>query len=43
MFDEMNASGPVVRDHYRTYERWLQQQPGEVMQARREEAEMTGP
>ncbi|WP_245801929.1 circularly permuted type 2 ATP-grasp protein [Sphaerotilus natans] len=36
----MNASGPVVRDHYRTYERWLQQQPGEVMQARREEAEM---
>ena len=40
MFDEMNASGPVVRDHYRTYERWLQQQPGEVMQARREEAEM---
>ncbi|MFM2343307.1 MAG: hypothetical protein RLZZ592_2960 [Pseudomonadota bacterium] len=40
MFDEMNAGDQLVRDHYRTYERWLQKQPGEVMQARREEAEM---
>jgi uncharacterized circularly permuted ATP-grasp superfamily protein len=40
MFDEMNATGTSVREHYRTYERWLSQQPREVMNARREEAEM---
>ncbi|MEX8494854.1 circularly permuted type 2 ATP-grasp protein [Sphaerotilus sp.] len=40
MFDEMNATGTSVREHYRTYERWLAQQPREVMHARREEAEM---
>jgi uncharacterized circularly permuted ATP-grasp superfamily protein len=47
MFDEMNstdaeaaASGAAVREHYRTYARWLAQQPPEVMHARREEAEM---
>lgn len=40
MFDEMNATGTSVREHYRTYERWLSQQPREVMHARREEAEM---
>ena len=40
MFDEKQVTGTTVREHYRTYERWLQQQPREVMQARREEAEM---
>ncbi len=39
-FDEMHAAGAEVREHYRTYERWLQRQPREAMQARREEAEM---
>jgi len=29
-----------VRDHYLVYERWLQRQPGDMMQARREEAEV---
>ncbi|MEX8516925.1 MAG: circularly permuted type 2 ATP-grasp protein [Leptothrix sp. (in: b-proteobacteria)] len=40
MFDEMNDAGGKARDHYRAYARWLQEQPGEVMRARREEAEM---
>ena len=40
MFDEMNDTATSVREHYRTYERWLTQQPREVMHARREEAEM---
>jgi len=39
-FDEMMASGEAVREHYRTYDRWLRGQPHETMQARREEAEM---
>ncbi|MDE2081173.1 MAG: circularly permuted type 2 ATP-grasp protein [Burkholderiales bacterium] len=39
-FDEMHAAGAEVREHYRTYARWLQRQPREAMQARREEAEM---
>jgi uncharacterized circularly permuted ATP-grasp superfamily protein len=43
-FDEMHASsaGPdsQVREHYRTYERWLGRQPQELMAARRDEAEM---
>ena len=39
-FDEMNASRTAVREHYRTYERWLARQPAEVMSARREEAEV---
>ena len=30
-FDEMRISASEVRDHYRTYERWLQAQPQEVM------------
>ena len=38
-FDEMNATAEQVRDHYRVYERWLDRQPREMMQARREEAE----
>jgi uncharacterized circularly permuted ATP-grasp superfamily protein len=39
-FDEMRTNGDAVREHYRAYDRWLQQQPRELMQARREEAEM---
>ena len=40
MFDEMNASTASVRKHYQGYQRWLAQQPADVMQARRAEAEM---
>ena len=40
MFDEMNASPSSVRKHYQGYQRWLAQQPADVMQARRAEAEM---
>ena len=40
LFDEMNASGSSVRTHYADYQRWLVQQSPDVMQARREEAEM---
>jgi uncharacterized circularly permuted ATP-grasp superfamily protein len=39
-FDEMQADADTVRAHYLTYERWLAEQPGDVMQARREEAEL---
>ena len=39
-FDEMHAAGQKVREHYGTYDRWLKQQPGEMMSSRREEAEM---
>lgn len=39
-FDEMQASRTEVREHYRGYDEWLAQQPGDVMQSRREEAEM---
>src|SRR3954468_7009627 len=39
-FDEMQASSTTVREHYRLYDRWLSQQPGDVMRSRREEAEM---
>ncbi|HET6788883.1 MAG TPA: circularly permuted type 2 ATP-grasp protein [Aquabacterium sp.] len=39
-FDEMHANGTLVRDHYQTYDRWLARQPREVMQSRRDEAEM---
>ena len=39
-FDEMRVSGSEVREHYRTYERWLQAQPQELMRDRRDEAEM---
>jgi uncharacterized circularly permuted ATP-grasp superfamily protein len=39
-FDEMLAADRAVREHYRTYDTWLQRQPGATMQARREEAEM---
>jgi uncharacterized circularly permuted ATP-grasp superfamily protein len=39
-FDEMNVSATEVRDHYKTYGRWLERQPRELMSSRREEAEM---
>jgi uncharacterized circularly permuted ATP-grasp superfamily protein len=39
-FDEMHAQGSTVRPHYSAYDRWLAGQPGDVMRARREEAEM---
>ena len=39
-FDEMHASAGAVREHYRGYERWLAEQPSDVMLSRREEAEM---
>ncbi len=39
-FDEMHASADTVREHYRGYQQWLAQQPGDVIRARREEAEM---
>ncbi len=39
-FDEMHADGSAVREHYRGYDRWLAQQPGDVMLSRREEAEV---
>ncbi|NRF70024.1 circularly permuted type 2 ATP-grasp protein [Aquincola sp. S2] len=39
-FDEMQATAAAVRPHYRGFERWLGQQPPELMAARREEAEM---
>ena len=40
MFDEMNATESSVREHYRGYQQWLAKQPADVMEARREEAEM---
>jgi uncharacterized circularly permuted ATP-grasp superfamily protein len=40
MFDEMNASPTKVRAHYESYQRWLAQQPDDVMQDRKAEAEM---
>src|SRR6266516_2819275 len=39
-FDEMQATPTTVREHYRGYQRWLAEQPGDVMRSRREEAEM---
>ncbi|MDB5818415.1 MAG: hypothetical protein JWQ11_2055 [Rhizobacter sp.] len=39
-FDEMRPSDTTVREHYQVYDRWLDRQPGDSMQARREEAEM---
>jgi uncharacterized circularly permuted ATP-grasp superfamily protein len=39
-FDEMHASAAAVRPHYRGFDRWLGQQPHELMAARREEAEL---
>ena len=39
-FDEMHSGPEAVREHYRTYARWLSEQPAEVMRSRREEAEV---
>jgi uncharacterized circularly permuted ATP-grasp superfamily protein len=39
-FDEMHSGPEAVREHYRTYARWLAEQPAEVMRSRREEAEV---
>ena len=39
-FDEMRADANNVREHYRGYDRWLAQQPNDVMLSRREEAEV---
>jgi uncharacterized circularly permuted ATP-grasp superfamily protein len=39
-FDEMHSGPEGVREHYRTYARWLAEQPAEVMRSRREEAEV---
>ena len=39
-FDEMRADSETVREHYRGYDRWLKQQPNDVMLSRREEAEV---
>ena len=39
-FDEMRGRGGTVREHYRGYDRWLSEQPPQVMQSRREEAEV---
>ena len=39
-FDEMHSTSGSVREHYRGYDGWLSTQAGEVMAARREEAEL---
>ena len=39
-FDEMHADASTVREHYRGYDEWLAQQPGDVMRSRRDEAEV---
>ncbi|MFP5397787.1 MAG: circularly permuted type 2 ATP-grasp protein [Gammaproteobacteria bacterium] len=39
-YDEMHDAAGGVREHYRAYAKWLQQQPRETMAARREEAEV---
>ena len=39
-FDEMHVDAGTVREHYRGYDRWLSQQPNDVMLSRREEAEV---
>jgi len=39
-FDEMQDARGAVREHYRTYDRWLEGQSAETMASRRSEAEM---
>jgi uncharacterized circularly permuted ATP-grasp superfamily protein len=39
-FDEMHAADADVREHYRAYDRWLAQQPRDIMKQRRDEAEV---
>ncbi|VTU31005.1 circularly permuted type 2 ATP-grasp protein [Variovorax sp. PBL-E5] len=40
MYEQLPYHGAAVRNHYKRYDQWLAQQPGEVMRSRREEAEM---
>lgn len=40
MYEKLPYDGGSMRDHYKSYGKWLARQPGEVMRARREEAEM---
>ena len=39
-FDEMRTAPGDVREHYQGYDRWLSEQPPQVMQSRRDEAEV---
>jgi uncharacterized circularly permuted ATP-grasp superfamily protein len=39
-FDEMRAAGDQTRPHYESYARWLAEQPRQLMQERREQAEL---
>ena len=39
-FDEMRGVDGAVREHYGGYDRWLAEQPPQVMRTRREEAEV---
>jgi uncharacterized circularly permuted ATP-grasp superfamily protein len=39
-FDEMHAHSAAVREHYKAYDRWLAEQPRDIMKSRREEAEV---
>ena len=39
-FDEMHDPSGAVREHYGGYDRWLHEQPPQVMQTRRDEAEV---
>ncbi len=39
-FDEMRGADGGVREHYGGYDRWLTEQPPQVMRTRREEAEV---
>src|SRR5690349_1679704 len=39
-FDEMRPHPDAVREHYQRFAQWLQRQPRELMDARRQEAEM---
>lgn len=40
MYEQVPYAGAAIRQHYKRYDQWLAKQPGEVMRARREEAEM---
>ena len=39
-FDEMHSADGGVRPHYKVYDEWLKRQPSDLMQSRREEAEV---
>ena len=40
MYEQLPYKGSAVRPHYQRYDKWLATQPQEVMESRREEAEM---